>query len=149
MVMRHFGSKEQLFLAAVPGTRDLAAVAAGPVSTLAERITAGYLQRMEAEAGSDPFVALLRSVAFSDDAAARLLVAMQNSSAEVYRGLLGDEALEAVVPFIASLLIGVTFSRYIVRAGALAEMDVESLRAHLERSIRSLLAAATTNRAER
>lgn len=139
LVVRHFGSKEALFLAAVPGTRDLADVAAGPLDTLPERIASSFVQRMEDSAGTDPFVALLRSAAVDDTSAARLFEEMQASSIPVYRDLLGDEVAEAVMPLLGSLLIGVTFSRYVIRAGALATLDRDTLQLHLERSIRALL----------
>ncbi|MFF3405252.1 TetR/AcrR family transcriptional regulator [Streptomyces sp. NPDC002742] len=44
LVMRHFGSKEQLFLAAVPGPRDLPELLPGPPETMPERLVA-YLTR--------------------------------------------------------------------------------------------------------
>jgi AcrR family transcriptional regulator len=140
LVVRHFGSKEELFLAAVPGTRDLADTASGPLDTLPERIAAGYVHRMEASEGTDPFIALLRSAVVDDSAAGRLLVAMQESSIEVYGDLLGREVAESVVPLLGSMLIGVTFSRYIVRSGALAEMTTDELRGSLVRAISALLA---------
>lgn len=140
LVTRHFRTKEQLFLAAVPGTRDLAHVAEGPLDTLAERIATAYVERMERGSRTDPFVTLLRSASGSGDSAAtRLFVAMQEATADVYRQLLGPAALESTVPFLAALLIGVTFSRYIVCRGALAEMSTAQLRKHLETSVRALL----------
>lgn len=42
-------------------------------------------------------------------------------------------------PFLAALLEGVTFSRYIARAGALAEMNAEHLIKHLADHIHALL----------
>ncbi|MDQ1484479.1 MAG: hypothetical protein QOJ62_172 [Actinomycetota bacterium] len=140
LVVRHFGSKEELFLASVPGTRDLADTASGPLDTLPERIASGYVHRMEASDGTDPFIALLRSAVVDDSAAGRLLVAMQESSIEVYGELLGREVAESVVPLLGSMLIGITFSRYIVRSGALAEMTTDELRDSLVRAIRALLA---------
>lgn len=143
LVTRHFGTKEQLFLAAVPGTRDLAHVAEGPLDTLPERIAAGYVDRMERASGTDPFVTLLRSAAGSSDAAAaRLFLAMEEAAADVYQRLLGPAALESAVPFLAALLIGVTFSRYVVRRGALAQMSSAQLRQHLEDAVRGLLGSA-------
>ena len=142
-VLRHFGSKEQLFLAAVPGPRDLADVAEGPLDTLAERITAAYLDRMEKAGNSDPFVALLRSAGGGDDSTATgLLLAMQQSSEEVYRRLLGPHSLISTVPFLASLLIGVTFTRYVARRGTLAEMSTEQCRHYLQAAVQALLDAA-------
>lgn len=139
LVIRHFGSKEALFLASVPGTRDLAETASGPLETLPERIASGYVHRMEASDGNDPFIALVRSAVVDDSAAGRLLVAMQESSTAVYGELLGRDVAESVVPLLGAMLIGVTFSRYIVRAGALAEMSTDGLRDSLIRAIRGLL----------
>ncbi|MEQ7004959.1 TetR family transcriptional regulator [Actinopolymorpha sp. B17G11] len=148
LVVRHFGTKEQLFLAAVPGTRDLADDAAGPLETLPERLAAGYVRRMETSAGTDPLLALLRSAVVDDNASGRLLEAMQRSTSEVYREILGEEATDAVAPFMASLLIGVTFSRYIARAGALAEMSAATLQAHLTTCLRALLATVVSFEAD-
>ncbi|WP_328665096.1 TetR family transcriptional regulator [Streptomyces sp. NBC_00328] len=44
LLMRHFGSKEQLFLMAVPGPRDLHELLPGPPETMPERLVA-YLTR--------------------------------------------------------------------------------------------------------
>lgn len=142
LVLRHFDGKDALFLAAVPGPRDLVDIASGPIATLPERLAAGYVRRMEAAGGTDPFVALLRSAGIDDNAAAGLLVAMQEAALQVYRRVLGVERAEAVVPFLGCLLIGVTFSRYVVGSGALAEMEADTLRRYLEAAIRGLLTAA-------
>src|SRR4051812_45798309 len=48
LVLRQFGSKEQLFLAAVPGHRELDATIAGDRETLPERVAHGFVDRMEA-----------------------------------------------------------------------------------------------------
>ncbi|MGW9030889.1 hypothetical protein ACWGQ5_43890 [Streptomyces sp. NPDC055722] len=49
---------------------------------------------MEKSAGSDTFVALIRSAAEDEHAAAALYVAMQERTNETYRRLLGEHALE-------------------------------------------------------
>ncbi|TCO62523.1 TetR/AcrR family transcriptional regulator [Actinocrispum wychmicini] len=141
LVLRHFGSKEQLFLAAVPGTRDVAELGQGPPETLPERLATGYVNRMENAAGGDAFLALVRSAGSDDDSATRLLLAMQERTLDTYRAQLGKAKAEQLLPFIASLLIGVTFSRYIVRAGFLAEMDRETFTEHLTHALRGLIAA--------
>ncbi len=139
LVLRHFGSKEALFLAAVPGTRDVTEVASGPAGELAQRIAAGYVLRMEAPRSDEPFLALVRSASVDDGAAARLHVAMQERSEAAYVEALGDVAARALVPLLASLLIGVTFSRYVVRAGALADMTSAEFEVHLGAAIGGLL----------
>ncbi|ONI78546.1 hypothetical protein BWI15_01375 [Kribbella sp. ALI-6-A] len=138
-VLRHFGSKEQLFRMAVPGPWDVAEVAPGEPCMLPERIAAAYVGRMETLAGNDPYLALLRSAATDDCAATQIYLAMQDKSLEIYRSVSGGDAIHNQLPFLASLLIGVTFSRYVVRAGLLAEMTADQFAEHLGGSIRGVL----------
>lgn len=138
LVMMHFASKEQLFLAAVPGHRDLPEVVSGDRRQLAERVAAAYVARMEKDQSADPLVALVRSAATNVDAATRLYAAMQQNSLELYRDLLPDDPAVRV-ELLGAVMIGVTFSRYIVRTGALAELSPDELRAYLVPLLHNIL----------
>ncbi|MFD3308240.1 TetR family transcriptional regulator [Streptomyces sp. NPDC058694] len=146
LITRQFSSKERLFLAAVPGNRDLERVAAGDPATLPERIAHGFVHRMETDAANDPLVAVVRSAASDEGAATHLLAAMQEHSVTVYRSVLspgtpavrGDD-LEIRVALVGSHLIGVTFNRYIARTEPLASMPPEQLTEHLARVLRHIL----------
>jgi len=139
LVTLHFTSKEQLFLAAVPGHRELPGVVAGDPALLPERVATAYVDRMEKSADSDPLVALLRSAASNVDAATRLYAAMQENSIALYEGILPGEDLAARVELLGAQLIGVTFSRYIARTGRLAQMSPAELREHLIPVLRAIL----------
>ncbi|MFF7550728.1 TetR family transcriptional regulator [Streptomyces canus] len=146
LITRHFSSKERLFLAAVPGNRDLEQVAAGDPATLPDRIADAFVRRMETDAVGDPLVALVRGAASDERAAADLLSAMQERSAAVYRSVLSpdgtatrDDDLDARVALVGSLMIGVAFSRYIARTDPLASMPPEQLTAYLTRMLRHIL----------
>jgi AcrR family transcriptional regulator len=138
LVLRQFATKEQLFLAAVPGTRELEQVAVGDPATLPDRIAHAFVERMEAGADQDPFVALIRSAASNEDAATKLYIAMQEHSLAVYRSVLPGD-VDTRVALLAAQLIGVTFNRYIVRTGALATMPGEQLATHLTSALRHIL----------
>ncbi|WP_266375741.1 TetR family transcriptional regulator [Streptomyces canus] len=146
LITRHFSSKERLFLAAVPGNRDLEQVAAGDPATLPDRIADAFVRRMETDAVGDPLVALVRGAASDERAAADLLSAMQERSAAVYRSVLSpdgtatrDDDLDARVALVGSLMIGVAFSRYIARTDPLASMPPEQVTAYLRRMLRHIL----------
>ncbi|MFJ8006711.1 TetR/AcrR family transcriptional regulator [Streptomyces fagopyri] len=139
LVLRHFGSKENLFLAAVPGTRSVEELAEDSGEPLAARIAQEFVRRLENPESTDTFVALMRSATDDEHAAAKLYIAMQQRTDETYRRLLGAHALEHRVPFLAALLVGVTFSRYVIRAGALAEMSTERFTEDLTASVDALL----------
>jgi AcrR family transcriptional regulator len=139
LVLRQFGSKEQLFLAAVPGHRELDEVIAGDLETLPDRVAHAYVERMEAGAAVDPLVVLLRSIASDQQAAAKLYAAMEASSIRAYREVLHDQDAAARVAMLGAQLIGVTVNRYIARTGPLAQMSAPALTAHLARVLRQIL----------
>ncbi|GHE43553.1 MULTISPECIES: TetR/AcrR family transcriptional regulator [Streptomyces] len=149
LITRHFASKERLFLAAVPGNRDLEQVTPGPPDTLPDRIARAFVQRMETDAVNDPLVALVRSAASDQGTAAELLSAMQERSVDAYRAVLTADAspgpgearddLDERVALVGAQLIGITVGRYIARTEPLASMPPERLVAHLTRALRHIL----------
>jgi AcrR family transcriptional regulator len=139
LVVMHFASKEQLFLAAVPGHRELSEVLAGDPALLPERVAAAYVKRMEEDPADDPLVALLRSAASNVDAATRLYAAMQANSLALYREVLPGGDTAARVELLGAQMIGVTFSRYIARTGRLAQMSPDELRESLIPVLRTIL----------
>jgi AcrR family transcriptional regulator len=140
LIARQFVSKEQLFLAAVPGNRDLELVTPGDPATLPDRIARAFVQRMEADSVNDPLVALIRSAASNEHAAARLLGAMHARSVTAYREVLGpgDDLAERVA-LVGATMIGVTFSRYIARTEPLSSMAPERLAGCLAGTLRHIL----------
>ena len=142
LVARQFTSKERLFLAAVPGNRELEEVAAGDPATLPDRLAQGFVQRMEADSVHDPLVALIRSAASNEGAAGRLLAAMYERSRTIYRDVLAPTAgddLDERVALVGSHLIGITFSRYIARTEPLASMPADRLTTYISGALRQIL----------
>ncbi len=138
LVMLHFSSKEQLFLAAVPGTRDLTGNVEGDLDGLPERIATAFVQRMESADGADPFIALVRS-AGDQEAARTLLRAMAQESLAAYREVLTGPDVEVRVELVGSLLIGITFSRYVTGGGELATMSADRLIPYLTKALAAFL----------
>lgn len=146
LIRQQFESKEKLFLAAVPGNRDLETVVAGDPETLPERVASAFVRRLETGAEADPLVALVRSVGSDDRTAADLLAAMQERSIQVYRSVLrpgepedADDDLNVRIALLGSQLIGIAFSRYIARTEPLFSLSTEQLTAHLARILRNIL----------
>jgi AcrR family transcriptional regulator len=144
LVMRHFGSKEQLLIQALPGPRAVAEVTPGDLDTLPERIAAAFVAQIEPADGDSrtPFaVALIRSAASGDEAALPLAVAAEQEITNAIRAALGP-GTEVYANLLSSLAIGVTFTRHVARFGALSELSPEELTAYLVPAIRALLAPA-------
>ncbi|GAA1617874.1 TetR family transcriptional regulator [Actinoplanes couchii] len=143
LVLRQFGTKEQLFLAAVPGHRELDRTIPGDRETLPERVAAAFVERMERNAAGDPLVVLLRSIAADQSVTAGLLEAMATNSLEAYSQVLGDTVpdVPARVAMLGAQLIGITVVRYIAPTGPLARMPADELTHHLTRVLRQILLA--------
>ncbi|GAA0448449.1 TetR family transcriptional regulator [Paractinoplanes deccanensis] len=139
LVMLHFTSKEQLFVAAVPGPRDLAEAVAGDRDGLPGRIAQAYVTRMENADRADPFIALVRAAAADQEAAKALLGAMRLESVTAYKKVLAGRDVGERVDLLAALLIGVTMSRYVLADGPLAAMTPERLARHLTGALEAIL----------
>jgi AcrR family transcriptional regulator len=136
LVMRHFGSKEQLLLQALPVPRAITEVAPGEPDTLPERIAAAFVN------GQMPFVvALIRSAASGDEGAMPLYAAAEREITSALRQVLGP-GTEVYANLLTSLAIGVTFTRHVARTGAMAELPPDELAAYLAPAIRAVLATA-------
>ncbi|MFE7030884.1 TetR family transcriptional regulator [Streptomyces sp. NPDC057621] len=146
LVMRHFGSKEGLLSAAIPGPRDLDVVLAGDSAGLPERIARAFVERMEMAGSLDPMVALIRSAAVNEPTATRLYTSMQEQSAAAYRAVLAGPDIDERVDLLGAVLLGVTFSRYVVRAGPLATMSSQTVIQHLTGLLRPIVQPRSSSR---
>jgi hypothetical protein len=142
LVMRHFGTKEQLMLAAFPTPRGLDEVARGDPATLPERLAHAYVARMEDAPGDDPLVAIIRSGATNERAGATLYDEMRRRTSGALEGVVSHDAFEIRGDLVAAILIGVTFERYVMRAGSLAAMAPEELERHVAGLLRHVLEPA-------
>jgi AcrR family transcriptional regulator len=143
LVVMHFATKEQLFLQAVPGTRDLEDHVRGDRAGLAERVASGFVERMESADRADPFIALVRDGASDQDAAKALLGAMSTESLRAYETVLDGPDQAEKVDLIGAFLIGVTFSRYVVGEGAIAGLEPDRLVPYLADVLRVIMGRPT------
>jgi AcrR family transcriptional regulator len=143
LLVLHFSTKEQLFLAAMPGADDLAENVPGDREGLPERIARAYVSRMETAGGAEPFIALVRSAAVDQDTAKVLLQSMRERSIEGFRQALDGSDFAERIDLLGALTIGVTFNRYLLADGPLATMSAEELIEYLTPTIASILLGDT------
>jgi AcrR family transcriptional regulator len=146
LVMHFFGSKQQLFLAAIELTinpaQAIPAMLEDGLDGLGERLTRFYLAMWEGPDTRDGVAGILRS-AFSHEDAAALL-----------RGFLGSEVFGRLVPSLdgedaalrvelaGSHLIGIAIARYVVRVEPLASADPDAIVAAVGPTIQRYLTGA-------
>jgi hypothetical protein len=105
--MLHFGTKEQLLIAALPWPRVAASAVPGDLGTLPERAAAAFVAQAEsADVGEHTAVALIRSAASGEEIAMPLYAAMEREIATAYGQVLRP-GTEVYADMLGSLLIGV------------------------------------------
>jgi AcrR family transcriptional regulator len=131
LVMHFFGSKQQLFLAAIEVTINPAeaipAMLEDGVDGLGERLARFYLGMWEGPETRDGVAGILRS-AFSHEDAAALLRGFLGSEVfgRLAAGIEGDDA-PLRVELAGSHLIGLAIARYVVKVEPLASADPEAI----------------------
>ncbi|MFF9091074.1 TetR family transcriptional regulator [Streptomyces sp. NPDC014991] len=147
LVHHYFGSKEQVFEAAVevafaPALDASDAVADGPLDGVGERLTRFVLGVWENPATRTPLLAIVRSAVDNDTAAAvfRRLIAAQLMRRIAAPLDLPDAELRAELA--AAQLVGTAMLRYVIKLEPLASADLEQLVARLAPVVQHHLTAA-------
>lgn len=142
MVMRYFGSKERLFEAALDIDLRLPDLTGTPPERLPQALVTGFLASWESDVDEGPLRLLLRSAATNERAAERLRRALHEQFTESLSGVLGAERAAVGAGLIAAQLLGVAFTRYVLRLRPIADLSVPALADLVAPSMRTALALA-------
>jgi AcrR family transcriptional regulator len=125
LVMRYFGSKEQLFAVAA----ELKLTAGFPQKMAKEDVgrtlADNYLRLWEG--GEQGLPLLLRSAASSEQAAERIREIFKQQTVPLIAALAGDADVDERAALIVSQTLGMALCRYILRIPPLANMPREKL----------------------
>ena len=131
LVHHYFGGKDELFVEsmALPiDPRQVAAqVLAGPREDLGRRIVTTFLGVWESPDGQQRMKALLRSVVSSDDVARLMREGISQMIIHPVSESLGVPDAELRVSLVATQLIGMAMTRYLVELEPVASTDVQTL----------------------
>lgn len=126
LVIRYFGSKEQLFAEAVTQRFGVAELLTGDRSQFGERL-ARYVFEKERTPGSfDPVLTLLRS-ATSEHAAPLLRAGLDDEFIGPLAEWLGGEQAVLRASLITAYLTGLSVMRDVIQSGSLATAETEAL----------------------
>src|SRR5215207_5822778 len=130
LVSYHFGSKDQLFTAAmaldVNPAQLVQALARDGADGLGERLLRQILTLLDDDRGT-PFVALVRSAATNEQAAALLREFVEREMLVRLAAAIESPEPELRAALTGSQLVGVIMARYVVRVGPIARADRETL----------------------
>ncbi|MEZ0096187.1 TetR family transcriptional regulator [Streptacidiphilus sp. EB129] len=138
MVMRYFGSKEQLFDAALSIDLRLPDLTAVPPERLSEVIVRHFLDRWEGDPADDALLVLLRSAVTNERAAQRIHQIFGTQVAPALAAALGPEAAGRAA-LVCTQLLGLAVTRYLLRLPAVAALDPDAVTAALAPAVEAIL----------
>ena len=129
LIAHYFGSKHQLFIAAVEFPLDpakiLPEVLAGDRRTIGERLARVQLNLLEDPDARRRLTGLVRAASSEPDAARMLREFLMREVITPVAGALGPDEAELRVSLVGSQFIGLMMARYIVEIEPLASLSTE------------------------
>lgn len=139
MVMRYFSSKEALFAAAVDVDLMLPDLSGVAVDDLGERLTRHFLERWEGSLSDDVLLILLRSAVTNDQVAERLRSVFVEQVVGVLLRIAPPGEAERRAALVASQLLGLALTRYLLRLPGIAGRSVEDVVSDIAPSVQRYL----------
>ncbi|HVQ18216.1 MAG TPA: TetR family transcriptional regulator [Actinomycetes bacterium] len=139
MVMRYFTSKEGLFAAAVDVDLMLPDLKGTPREELGTQLTQHFLDRWEGSLSDDVLVILLRSAVTDPRVAERLQSVFVEQVAAALRPLAPPGDGDRRAALVASQLLGIALTRYLLRFPAIAERPRDDVLADVAPSVQRYL----------
>ncbi len=131
LVHHYFGSKDDLLLAALEVPFDprrlIATLTADGIAGLGSRIIVQFLSVWDDEQMQAPMVAVLRSSLTSPAAAAQLREGLVRMIMTPIAHLIGEDDAPLRAQLVASQLLGLAVTRYVLRLEPLASADAAAL----------------------
>ncbi|HWC40262.1 MAG TPA: TetR family transcriptional regulator, partial [Acidimicrobiales bacterium] len=119
LVMHYFGSKEDLFAAAIHD--ELEETLVGPQDELAERLLAKLADKLQKEPAAQ--LAMLRSMLTNEQAADGVRLAIARECAQMVGTAMGGEEATLRAELLSATMTGVLVGRYLLQLDRLRDAD--------------------------
>jgi len=139
MVIRYFTSKEALFAAAVDVDLKLPDLSGTASGSWGRRLTGHFLDRWEGALSDDVLVILLRSAVTNQEVAGRLRAVFVEQVAAALRPLVPDGEVERRAALVASQLLGIALTRYLLRLPGMADRPADGVVADVSPTVQRYL----------
>ncbi|GAA0679406.1 TetR family transcriptional regulator [Kitasatospora atroaurantiaca] len=141
MVMRYFGSKEQLFDAALAIDLRMPDLTAVRSEDLPGALVRHFLDRWESAPADDALLVLLRSAVTNERAAQRMHEIFAAQVAPALAAALGHGTAARCAGLVAAQLLGLALTRYLLRLPAVTALTPDEIATTLVPAIRATLSA--------
>ncbi|WP_163510673.1 TetR family transcriptional regulator [Fodinicola acaciae] len=142
LVIRYFGSKEQLFQAALDIRLELPDLTAVPADRLGEQVIRHFAGKWEDETFREASIFLFRTAMTNEIAAERMRAVFREQVIPHVASLLADPAeAEQRAAAVMTQLLGLGACRYVIGVPPLVELEIDTLAARFGPTIQRYLTA--------
>jgi AcrR family transcriptional regulator len=131
LLLHYFGSKEELFVASVRDAfaRHMERVVSAPgvSGSLGERLVGAFLTAWDAPESSEVLVALLRAGLTNERVSGLMTTFFQSELPALVSARIGPQDADLRVGLVATQLLGLALTRYVLRLRPVAEMSRDDL----------------------
>ncbi|MFD7262022.1 TetR family transcriptional regulator [Streptomyces sp. NPDC059874] len=145
MVMRYFGSKEQLFGATLAIDLRLPDLGGVPVEELPAALVRHFVERWEGDPADDALLVLLRSAVTNEQAAARMREVFTAQVSPTLAAALGPERAGRVAGLVSAQLLGLALTRYLLRLPGVVSLTPAEVVAGLAPALAATLSTPQGN----
>ncbi|GAA0272622.1 TetR family transcriptional regulator [Streptomyces polychromogenes] len=142
MVMRYFGSKELLFDASLAIDLRLPDLAAVPEAELPGALVRHFVERWEGDPADEALLVLLRSAVTNEQAAGRMREVFAAQVAPALAAALGPGRAASAAGLVASQLLGLALTRYLLKLPAVTALSPEAVVHGLAPALAAVLSPA-------
>ena len=139
MVMRYHGTKQELFAAAAAFDLRLPVLAQVKRDQLGERLVSHFLSRWEDEMGDGQLQVLLRAAVSNEAARGRLALIFEEQLAASISRIEAIDRVNLRAALVASQMLGLAFSRYVVRLPGVVGLEPAAIVACVGRTVQDYL----------
>ena len=131
MVIRYYGSKEELFATAAEIDLRMPDLSAAPAARRGEALVAHFLDRWEGPEAGDALPALLRAAGTHEAARRRVVEMVAQQAAPAIGAAVPDSERDVRVGLVITQLAGLAVSRYVLRHPLVVALDRETIVRHI------------------
>lgn len=139
LVMRYFGTKEDLFASAVSFDLRLPDLAAITPKKRGEFLARYFIERWEGPEAGDELPALLRVAVTHSEGRAKLVRIFEEQLAPLIAKLVPGKQAKVCAALIATQALGLAFTRYVIQLPAVVSLSTDQIAVALGRTFQRYL----------
>jgi hypothetical protein len=137
MITRYFDTKDQLFALACETRLNFPDLSSFDKADIGDRLSEKFIQLWEGDEANGQLQALFRASVSKEEARLKVVNIFERQVCSAIKTIKGIDRAEERAGLISSFLLGIAYSRYIIRIPRVANLRADKLRARIAPTLHS------------